>query len=178
MEVVIEGMQQMFNGLDRYTEEVLQTASVGLQEVGMKIIADAKDNLRRNGSVATARLIGTGKVQKLRDWSVDAGFMSGGENYAGAVEYGRRAGKMPPVQFIRAWLKKKHSKGIEASAVFAGRAAAERELNSLAFLIARAIGRHGSKPHPFFAPAVKRHEQDAVWYIERAVKQVTAKYSA
>lgn len=52
--------------------------------------------------------------------------------YAVYVEYGRGPGKPPPLEPIMLWAKRK------------GLAAEERELRSVAFLIARAIGRRGT----------------------------------
>lgn len=54
-------------------------------------------------------------------------------SYASAVEAGRRPGKMPPIEPIRLWVVRK---GI----------ASGDDARSVAFMIARAIGRRGTKP--------------------------------
>lgn len=66
-------------------------------------------------------------------------------NYALAVEKGRRAGKMPPIDPIHLWvLRKGMAKPAEARAV--------------AFLIARAIGRRGTKGAFMLKKGMKRSE--------------------
>lgn len=57
-----------------------------------------------------------------------------GENYAEQLEFGRKAGKFPPVSLIEQWIK---DKGI------ANRISNEISISSLAFLIARKISREG-----------------------------------
>lgn len=57
-----------------------------------------------------------------------------GENYAEQLEFGRKAGKFPPVSIIEQWIK---DKGIAA------RISNEISISSFAFLIARKIAREG-----------------------------------
>lgn len=57
-----------------------------------------------------------------------------GENYAEQLEFGRKAGKFPPVSLIEQWIK---DKGI------ASRISNDISISSLAFLIARKIAREG-----------------------------------
>ena len=108
MEVHIEGIEQVNAALQRLGPEVLRAADRGLKAAGMNIIADAKENLRANHTNATGRLSQSGRVQKAADGGsgYDVGFMSD-KAYAGAVEYGRRAGRMPPPDELGAWAYKK-----------------------------------------------------------------------
>ena len=69
-------------------------------------------------------------------------------DYWGAVDEGRKAGKMPPIDKIREWLtypnvRDKMRFG-QSDAQFT-----ESERNSLAYLIARKIGREGTKGTDF-----------------------------
>jgi len=177
MQIELIGMHDLFRGLEKFEKEVVQTASVCLEQEGMDIIEESKDNLRRNGSVATGFLMNSGKVQKVQDNGYDVGFM-GGESYASAVEYGRRAGKMPPIDYIVAWLKKKHSRSLTAATRFFGDKSAQSALRQQAYLIARAIGKFGTRPHPFFVPVVKKHERSIQRSIQMAVQSVITKYSS
>jgi len=59
--------------------------------------------------------------------------------YARFVEEGRRPGKMPPIAAIAGWASRH---GIEPDA---------------AFLIARSIGRRGTKPRPYLKPAFEKN---------------------
>ena len=92
--------------------------------------------------------------------AVDAGFFSdksqGG--YAYFVEYGRRSGKMPPVDYIIQWFRKKF--GMDY-----------KEARARGWASARAIARKGTRPHPFFAPAVEKNKKA----VEGAIKEAIAK---
>lgn len=71
---------------------------------------------------------------------------------ANSIEYGRKAGRMPPTEPIRLWVERR---GIEP------RKAANGTLPSLAtlsYLIAKSIGRRGTKGKHYWADAVKRLE--------------------
>lgn len=175
----LEGLDTVLAAFDRTKVTVRKAAMRGLEKGAMDIIADAKDNLRSNGSVVTGLLRSSGKVQKVDETTLDAGFFrdEAGAGYAFYVENGRRAGKMPPIDEILAWLKKKHSNrvdplnAIKAAAVFT-KQSYESLLRSTAFLIARAIGRNGTQPHPFFAPAVDRNKRRIVTRIKNELDRI------
>jgi hypothetical protein len=57
------------------------------------------------------------------------------------VEHGRKPGKRPPIRALEGWARRH---GIPAAAV------------------AIAIGRHGTRPRPFLAPAFERHQNTIV----------------
>ena len=165
MQVHIDGAEALIGALDKFQRRtVAEAASTGLKKAGMAIVADAQDNLRKNRINTTGRLSNSGRVVENSDGTIDAGFMSGEDNYAAAVEYGRRAGKFPPIDAIYQWLRKKTS-GTTAEAT-----------RSHAFLIARKIARQGSTPHPYFIPAVKKNEQAVVKAVSDAVKKVIDSY--
>jgi HK97 gp10 family phage protein len=62
-------------------------------------------------------------------------------NYARFVEEGRRPGRMPPPAALEGWARRKTGS------------------ISAAFLIARAIGRRGTRPQPYLKPALDRNRQ-------------------
>ncbi len=157
-EIEIEGLNDLHVKFDRVTREVFQEADAGLKKGGMKIIADAQQNLRTNGTNNTGLLSNSGKVQKI-DVGYDIGFFSKGKGYAEYVEYGRRAGRFPPLADIRAWARKKLR--VE-----------DKRLNSAAFLIGRKIARKGTRPQPFFTPAVQKNQQEIMDAISEAVSKV------
>ncbi len=75
------------------------------------------------------------------------GFTEGNANafeYAMAVERGRKAGSMPPSSALELWVKRKLK-------------VPEKLVKGIAFVIARKIGREGTKPRPFLLPAFDRH---------------------
>lgn len=157
-EIDIEGLNDLHVKFDRVTREVFREADEGLKKGGMKIIADAQQNLRTNGTNYTGLLSNSGKTQKI-DVGYDVGFFPSNKGYAEAVEYGKKAGSFPPLAEIRAWAKKKLR--IE-----------ERRLNSAAFFISRKIARKGTRPQPFFTPAVQKNQQEIMDAISEAVSKV------
>ena len=152
MEVQIEGLRELRSDLASIARKAGAAADKGLQEVGLEIVAEAKLNLNQNKTNNTGTLRASGKVQKDGE-EIDAGFFSSGsdEGYAAAVEYGRgptkRAGEIPLRTTLKAWVHRKL--GVPYG----------KELDRAAFLIARKIHREGTKPQPFFLPAVKKVEE-------------------
>ena len=161
--LTIEGLDEVLRGFDRAEKRVRQAAFVGLQKGAMNIIADAKVNLRNNGSVVTGLLRSSGKVQKTGEYSLDAGFfdtknMTG---YAAYVEYGRSSGKMPPPDELEQWAYKKFQMKDRKAARAAGWAMAVR------------IAEKGTKPHPFFQPAVKANTRSIIEAVRAAINKET-----
>ena len=151
MEIEIEGLRELRANLDKAVKNADKGMMKGLQVVGLEIIAEAKQNLVKNKTNNTRALSSSGKVQKDKD-GIDAGFFSEGssQGYASAVEYGRgptkKAGEIPLRTTLKAWVHRKL--GVPDG----------KELDSASFLIARKIHRKGTKPQPFFVPAVKKFE--------------------
>jgi HK97 gp10 family phage protein len=162
MEVHIEGVEKVNARLAALGPEVLRAADRGLRAAGMNIIADAKENLRANHTNATGRLSQSGRVQKAADGGsgYDVGFMSD-KAYAGAVEYGRRAGRMPPPDELGEWAYKKLRIRDRKLARAAG------------WGLAKHIAKHGTQPHPFFKPAVDKNQPRIAAAVRDAVQQVT-----
>ena len=185
--IQVEGLRELHLVMERKAEETISAGRKGLRAAGMNIIADAKNNLRGNHSVVTGGLRASGKVQKAEDDpdAIDAGFFAQGssQGYAYFVEYGRRAtrttvkGNPTLFQAIKAWLKKKGSTGrgiksaFKSAAAFSGMST-EKYLNSLAAMIAKSIHRKGTRPHPFFAPAVEKNKASIEDAISNSVKKV------
>lgn len=162
MNVTITGIPELTNALAQVSAEALRAADRGLQKAGMHIVADAQENLRKNGTNTTGRLSQTGKVQRTREagggW--DAGFMGGEKNYAGAVEYGRRPGRIPPPDEITAWAYKKlHLRDWKKARAIGWGAAVN-------------IGKHGTKGRPFFEPSVAKNRTRVLTEVRDAVLQV------
>ncbi len=159
----VEGLDELLRGFQKAKREVKVAAMAGLREAAMDIIADAKMNLRRNQSVVTGLLRASGKVQRVDDLTLDAGFFDpqNQSGYAVYVEYGRRAGKMPPPDEMAQWAYKKFQ--------LKDRKVAQ----SLGWAIAVNVARKGTKPHPFFKPAVVRNRRKIITALERAIGKVT-----
>lgn len=161
MEVKIEGLRELIADFSETKKVTASAMKKGLQAAGLEIVNEAKQNLNHNKTNNTGTLRASGKVQKADD-GVDAGFFSEGssEGYASFVEYGRgptkKAGQIPLRTTLKAWVHRKL--GIPYG----------KELDSATFLIARKIHRKGTKPQPFFVPAVKK--------IEEKIDDIVSKY--
>lgn len=163
--IKVEGQQALRANLDKVTKELGAAGDKALQAVGLEIIAEAKVNLNANKTNNTGMLRSSGKVQKAEDGTVDAGFFSSEQQngYAEYVEYGRgpskKKGAIPLEDSLKAWVHRKL--GI----------AYGKELDSATFLIARKIHRKGTKPQPFFAPAVKKIEDKFEEIVSKYIKK-------
>lgn len=164
MELWLEGERELFANMQKKLGGLGKAGREALQKGGMLIVNDAKINLRNNRSVVTGLLRSSGKVQKVQgdEDAVDAGFFSqqttGG--YAFFVEYGRRAGKMPPPDMLIEWCRKKLR-------------LPEKLAKARGWAMARAIARKGTRPHPFFGPAVEKNKKAVVDAIAEAIDKET-----
>ena len=183
----IEGEKELYANMQKSLFSLTEAGRKGLRQAGMNIIADAKQNLKNGGHVASTNLMASGRVQKVEGDpdSIDVGFFSkdskGG--YAYYVEYGRRAGRMPPVDALMEWLRKKSSNrrsksALDSALVFANSGkrvwkvkTANDLLRSGAWGLAKMIAKKGTMPHPFFGPAVEKNMADIENAIGSAVKE-------
>lgn len=160
--VVVEGIVDVVKAMNRADERVKGATLRGMKRWAAKVIFDAQQNLRQNGSVVTGLLRQSGHVEADAK-SVTFGFFdskNGQSGYAAFVEFGRRSGKFPPIAQIRQWLHKKF--GLPEG----------RELDSRAFLTARWIARHGTRPHPYFQPAIDKNRASYGTTIKDEVNKV------
>ena len=185
VEVRIEGERELFAAIERRFDGCGTAARQGLRKAALQIVNDAKQNLRNNGSVVTGMLRASGKVQAVegKPDEIDAGFFSqdSKSGYAAAVEYGRRKGKMPPVEMLMEWLRKRTTKSKALKSAVAHMEGRRRKrttastkddlLRSAAWGLAKWIAKHGTKPHPFFGPAVEKNMSA----VTDCVAQVVAK---
>ena len=162
IEVWLDGERELFINMQRRFDGLGEAGRKALQTGGLQIVNDAKENLRNNGSVVTGLLRSSGKVQRVEgdEDSVDAGFFSdkttGG--YAFFVEYGRRAGRMPPADMLIQWCRKKLRLPDKIARV-------------RGWAMAKRIAKEGTKPHPFFGPAVEKNKKAVVDAIAEAIKK-------
>lgn len=161
--IQIEGLDKLLKALEKCDRDVVEAALQGIESGAMEIIADAKVNLRENTSVVTGLLRQSGHVERKKD-DITAGFFdttNRNSGYAAYVEYGRRAGKMPPPDEIGAWVYKKfHMKDWKAAI-------------SMGWAIAKRIAERGTQPHPFFGPAVKKNQNKIIFAVRDVVRKAT-----
>ena len=162
--IEIEGFDRLFKALKLMGEDVKREASKGLQAAGLNVIVDAQENLRANKSVVTGLLRQSGKVQKIDDDNIDVGFFdtqNRQSGYAYFVEFGRRAGRMPPPDEIAQWAYKKF------------RLHDRKAAQQIGWALALKIAREGTKPHPFFMPALEKNKKQIVQVIQDAINSKT-----
>lgn len=146
--IAVEGLDKFFKQMERSSKEVQDAVLQGFDEFGENVIADAQQIIQRDNIIAFGLLRQSGHAQRVNDGkSVEIGFFdttNRNSGYALFVEYGRRAGKFPPVDELVEWARRKFHMD-------------ERTARSVGFLTARKIARSGSAPHPFFQPAVNKN---------------------
>lgn len=140
-----KGLKEAQVSLEKFEERVRSEIDKRFKAIGMEVLREAKSNLRRNNTNTFHNLERSGIVADI-DGGVKVGFYA---HYAAIVEQGRRAGRRPPMMPIFDWV---HKRGFVT-----GRNKMSRE-RSAAFLIARAIGRRGTRPQPYFYPAVDKYK--------------------
>ena len=158
--IYVEGLDELLRKMDRLPAEVQRECFKAMQSASLDIIADAKTNLRVNGSVVTGNLRASGKVQKVDDKTLDVGFFSSdveNKGYARYVEYGRKPGKMPPPDILEAWAYKKFR-------------LSHKDARSAAWALARSIAKKGTKARPYFEPAVESGWRKMIDKIAKIVK--------
>jgi len=166
----IEALNKKFNSL---SQKVNKAAGDGLNRVGMKILADAQGNLKKNNSIATGKLINSGKVVDARgSFDVEVGFDT---DYAYFVEFGRKGGTPQPWKPIFEWVKKKHivsTLNINTKRPSSKQQDYETRAKSLAFAIAKSIERKGTKARPFLYPAFRKNEDEVIKILQDAINRV------
>ena len=158
--IYVEGLDELLRKMDRLPAEVQRECFKAMQSASLDIIADAKTNLRVNGSVVTGNLRASGKVQKVDEKTLDVGFFSSdveNKGYARYVEYGRKPGKMPPPDILEAWAYKKFR-------------LSHKDARSAAWALARSIAKKGTKARPYFEPAVESGWRKMIDKIAKIVK--------
>lgn len=117
-------------------------ADSAAKSLAIEALNDMHDHVKKNKSMAGSFLIGSlNAPQKLGHAHYRAG---PSVKYGFFVEHGRSPGKRPPKNAILEWMK---AKGIRLP---------EKQMEQVAFLIARKIGKKGTKPRPFVAPVARK----------------------
>ena len=113
-----------------------------------------------------------GQLYRTLSYSVSTG--TGGwvisvslENYWKYIEYGRRPGKMPPLDVIEKWINVRRI--IPHSMTLKSGKTVIPSVKQLSFLIARSIGRRGIQPRPFFKQSFEEAKREFLHIIEEAV---------
>lgn len=157
----IRGLEELLKNMDKVEEDLRREAMNGLKAAGMNIIVDAQDNLLKDHINNMGTLSQSGKTQKIDDEHIEVGFIAdNGQGYAEFVEYGRRSGRMPPPDVMGEWAY--HKLRIR-----------ERKIaDKVGWGLAVNIAKKGTKPHPFFKPAVDKNQSKIKGVIQDAIDKI------
>lgn len=157
----IRGLEELLKNMDKAEEDLRREAMNGLKAAGMNIIVDAQDNLLKDHINNMGTLSQSGKTQKIDDEHIEVGFIAdNGQGYAEFVEYGRRSGRMPPPDVMGEWAY--HKLRIR-----------KREIaDRVGWALAVRIGQKGTRPHPFFKPAVDKNQSKIKGVIQDAIDKI------
>lgn len=175
--IAVEGMEQISRALASTDKRLVEAAMKGLEVGAFNIVADAQKNLRRNGNNVSGLLWQSGHAERRGD-EVTAGFFdtqNKNSGYALYLEFGRRAGRMPPPDELAAWAYKRfHLKDWKLA-------------GSMGWAWAKAIAKKGTQPHPFFVPAVNKNTKghgiggvmnSVAEAVRKALRHSTASFAA
>ena len=128
-----------------------KSTEAALRVYGGLMVQRLVEGLNQNNSNASGSL---NESIALTLKNQGAGFFVDGLDYWGAVDGGRKAGKRPPITAIEQWLRYPNVRDkIRFGA--SDKAFGEKERKALAFMIARKIGREGTKGNNFFKNVVE-----------------------
>ncbi len=173
--VRIVGAKELQSNLRNLGSQCLAAALRGLARACVDILNDAKQRLTDGGQRATNLLFNSGKVQRSQE-ADNAYEILFDTEYAEFVEFGRRPGKQPPVDQIKAWIDKRHildTYSIKTHKQTKRGSDYEKRRDGLAFAIARSIGKKGTKAHPFLHPALEANKEKILPYIKDEIKKLT-----
>ena len=139
-----------------------------LNDFGQKIV----DNYRAELEACNYQ---DGQLYRTLSYSVKMGNNSSWlisislEEYWKYIEYGRRPGKMPPLDVIEKWINVR--KIIPHSMTLKSGKTVIPSVKQLSFLIARSIGRRGIAPKPLFKKSFEAAKQQFMQVIKDAITQ-------
>lgn len=128
----VKGLDKLVAAASKAGPEWVKMLKEAMIRSTSRIKNDIRENLTANGTSNTGNLRRSVFVDKAEH---DIGVVGVGERYGGAVEYGRPAGRMPPVDPIERWARTKLGKP------------------GLGWPIAMKIKQRGTRAQPFVEPA-------------------------
>ena len=166
------------NRLTRYPQVTEVNLRRALTASLLMIEADAKRNVRQD----TRRLAGSINHRIDGAYPNLLGRVGPSVNYGANVEFGRRPGRMPPVDALMGWVRRHwnaaHTGPVPAGQLrprrAAGRGVTQDMIRSRAFALARAIGRRGIPPRPYLVPAYRRNQAAIVALFGRMGVRINA----
>lgn len=145
--------------------------SQAVNDTTKAILAESVRNIKKNSSSTSGKLLSSGRVEAVAVTSSNViGGVSYNAMYAYFVEFGRRAGKMPPITDILAWVEKRgifRTYSIKTKRATAKTAAQSSQEASFAYAVAKSIGKKGTKAQPFLYPAFASKSRQLGTYLKK-----------
>lgn len=174
-------------------DKVVQSAAMrGIKSSAVNVLGDSQRNIKAHDSIATAQLINSGKTKpNMSGRYVDVIY---NVIQAFFVEFGRKAGKIPPYEHILQWV---HKRGIAATYTKSGRKRSSgaryaytslktrkthkvsnywKQATSAAIAIAKSIGKRGTPAKPFLHPALRSNETKTLSLIKQEIDKTIQSY--
>jgi hypothetical protein len=138
-------------------EQIFPSVLTVLEEFGTELVRDI------GKSIMDKDLMASGNLSKSVKFSIDINlpdqrytFQLDMAPYWQAVDEGRKAGKQPPTAEIKKWLQTPNvkSKFGQENRDLSLRTLKDYQLNGLAYVIARKIGKEGTKATHFYSAVV------------------------
>ena len=138
-----------------------------LTEFGQKIVDNYKAELEACGyqDGQLYRTLSYSVKMNNTSWLISISL----EEYWKYIEYGRRPGKMPPLDVIEKWIKVKQI--LPRPLTLKSGKTVIPSVKQLSFLIARSIGKRGIQPRPFFKQSFEEVKREYLAKIEEAIIQ-------
>ncbi len=177
LKVLDRDLSRALKGMRLWGGKTLRALGDDVKAATLNTAADAKANVKGNDSIATGQLINS--IENEYRAGKQEGTVTVGANYGGYLEFGRKAGGMPPVKFIFEWVRKK---GVGAIFSVSTRRqvqkkSTEQKQMGIAWAIAKSIMRNGTKPRPFLIPAWRENATRLVAQLRRTLEQ-SGKYGS
>lgn len=136
---------------------------LALNQMGKNVIRDSRKNLSKkttrttaSGKQLTSKIDNTGELSRsMRSDVTKDSLVFQMAEHGLYVDLGRRKGKYAPVSKIKDWIKSKRIKPRDEKGRFMQMT--EKNMNSLAFVLNRAIYKHGIKATHFFTDPLEAH---------------------
>lgn len=174
-------------------DKVVQSAAMrGIKSSAVNVLGDSQRNIKAHDSIATAQLINSGKTKpNMSGRYVDVIY---NVIQAFFVEFGRKAGKIPPYEPILQWV---HKRGIAATYTKSGRKRSSgaryaytslktrkthkvsnywKQATSAAIAIAKSIGKKGTPAKPFLYPALRSNENKTLALVKQEIDKTIQSY--
>lgn len=150
MKITIKGGKELIASFSASKGMLEKVAKEGL-ETSAKLVQQ-----RSRRKAGSPPIVNTGELARSINYQPKGRLtirVGADAKYAPYVEYGRGAGRMPPVAPIERWARTKLG------------------VSGMGFVIARKIARKGTKKQPYFFPAVEQSLREIQQIFEKSVEK-------